>query len=256
MIWATLSAAFVLGLASNFHCIGMCGPIALAIPIKINPKKPNSSKLLGVFLYNIGRVLTYSLLGFLVGLVGFSIQLVGFLQGASFVAGVLIILFAWRGFFPHFGTNKLEQGVFHFIRKKFKTIKEYNTNGKTFLFGMLNGILPCGMVYLALLNALVSPAIEISVFAMMIFGLGTFPAMVAISLIGSNLQHVISKYRVLVPILISIVGLFSILRGANLGIPIISPDRTIMVEKSTVFKSKDKTQENQVPPCCRKKENK
>jgi hypothetical protein len=256
MIWATLSAAFVLGLASNFHCIGMCGPIALAIPFQVNPKKPISSKLLGLFLYNFGRVLTYCLLGFLVGLVGFSIQFVGFLQGASIVAGVLIILFAWRGFFPHMGTTKFENGVLQFISKQFKTLRNANSTRRVFLFGMLNGILPCGMVYLALLNALVSPAIEISVFAMIIFGLGTFPAMMTISFIGSNLQQVISKYRVLVPILISIVGLFSILRGANLGIPMISPDRTIMVEKSTVFKSKDKTQENQVPPCCRKKENK
>lgn len=256
MIWATLSAAFVLGLASNFHCIGMCGPIALAIPFQVNPKKPISSKLLGVFLYNIGRVLTYSLLGFLVGLVGFSIQFVGFLQGASIVAGALIILFAWRGFFPHMGTTKFENGVLQFISKQFKTLRNANSTRRVFLFGMLNGILPCGMVYLALLNALVSPSIEISVLAMMIFGLGTFPAMVAISLIGSNLQHVISKYRVLVPILISIVGLFSILRGANLGIPMISPDSTMMVEKSSTSKVEHSVTQKQIPACCRKKENK
>lgn len=256
MTWAILSAAFVLGLASNFHCIGMCGPIAMAIPFKVNPQNPISSKFLGVFLYNIGRIFTYSLLGLFAGLIGFSIQFVGFLQGASIVAGVLIILFAWRGFFPHIGTTKFENGVLQLISKQFKTLRKVNSTGRVFLFGTLNGILPCGMVYLALLNSLVSPSIEISIFAMMIFGLGTFPAMAAISFLGSNLQQVISKYRVLVPILISIVGLFSILRGANLGIPMVSPDRTMMVEKTSTYKSKNTTTDKQVPPCCRKKENK
>jgi sulfite exporter TauE/SafE len=254
MTWAILSAAFLLGLASNVHCIGMCGPIAMAIPIKVNTQNPISSKFLGVFLYNIGRVITYSFLGLIAGIAGISIQLIGFLQGASIVAGILIILFAWRGFFPNFGTNKFEEGVFRFIRKQFKVIRQLNSTGRTFLFGVLNGILPCGMVYLALLNSLVSPSIELSVLAMMVFGLGTLPAMIAISFLGTNLQQMISKYKIVVPVLITIVGLLSILRGANLGIPMLSPERAMMVEKVSTPESEVSSPKNQIPPCCRKKE--
>ena len=86
-------SAFVLGIVSSLHCIGMCGPIALAIPLNRNSK---TEAFIGVIEYNFGRILTYTTLGLIVGYIGLGIQLIGFLQGLSIIAGIFIILYAWR----------------------------------------------------------------------------------------------------------------------------------------------------------------
>ena len=82
-------AAISLGLLGSFHCIGMCGPIALALPVhQYSPFK----KYLGIFLYNVGRVTTYTFLGIVFGLLGQSFFLGGFQQILSITIGVLLLL--------------------------------------------------------------------------------------------------------------------------------------------------------------------
>jgi len=89
-------AGLIIGLTSNFHCIGMCGPIAMAIPVD---RKNNLTILSGALQYNFGRIIIYTLLGALVGIIGISIQTFGVLQWLSIAAGVAMILYAWRKYF-------------------------------------------------------------------------------------------------------------------------------------------------------------
>ena len=76
MLWTAL----VLGLAGSFHCIGMCGPIAFVIPVDRSSK---SRMIFQIFLYNLGRIITYSLIGVLFGLIGKGLYLAGFQQRLS-----------------------------------------------------------------------------------------------------------------------------------------------------------------------------
>ena len=107
--------AFLLGLAGSFHCIGMCGPIAMAVPVRATD---TVSRLLSVFFYNFGRIVTYSLMGALFGLVGKSMVIAGWQQGLSIGVGVLMLLGVAVSYFniPFF--NNLSLGRFSFLSKQ------------------------------------------------------------------------------------------------------------------------------------------
>ena len=140
-----LALGFILGITSNIHCIGMCGPIALAIPVKRTSH------------YNFGRILSYSFLGLIVGSIGLTIQTLGFLQGLSIVSGLFLILFAWKkwyksAIFSEFPTF----GIHVFIRKNLGKVITSQSPFKIGILGILNGLLPCGMVYAALLNSVLA----------------------------------------------------------------------------------------------------
>src|SRR6478736_5164625 len=83
-------AAFMMGLLGSFHCVGMCGPLALALPIN-NDRA--SARFSGVLLYNTGRILTYSVFGLIFGVIGKSAAFFGFQQWLSITLGLLIICF-------------------------------------------------------------------------------------------------------------------------------------------------------------------
>src|SRR5210317_413309 len=85
MLWSAL----IFGLLGSFHCIGMCGPIAFVLPI---PKGNKSKSFFGTSLYHIGRILSYSLIGLLFGLLGKGLYLAGFQQRLSILIGIIMIL--------------------------------------------------------------------------------------------------------------------------------------------------------------------
>lgn len=221
--------SILLGLTANFHCVGMCGPLALAVPVD---RKSNVSIISGILQYNLGRIFTYSVFGALVGLIGFSIQFFGFLQWTSIISGILMVLFAWKKWispsfeekFPLFGLNK-------FISKGFGFVLAKNLPLKSLFFGALNGLLPCGMVYLALINAMVAGSSLQSAASMFAYGLGTLPGMVFVAFaaqkINGNMRYQLSRA---IPYMLTIVGLLVILRGMNLGIPYLSPKITLKTE--------------------------
>ena len=90
---AFLLSGFILGLAGTAHCIGMCGPISMAIPLD---RSNAGTMLIGIVQYNLGRITTYSAIGFIIGSIGFSVKLIGFLQGLSIVSGILLIVYAYK----------------------------------------------------------------------------------------------------------------------------------------------------------------
>lgn len=215
-------SALVLGLLGSFHCIGMCGPIAIALPLKTNtwPARIASS-----LVYNIGRTITYSILGFIFGLIGKGISLGGLQQWVSIIIGIIMILSV---IFPVlFRKINIEKSTYMMIsRLKGKFSKMFSIRSYTSLFtiGILNGFLPCGLVYIAIAGAIVSGEVQDGVLYMLIFGLGTIPVMMALSILGNVISVKFrNKIRMIVPVFIIIIGILFILRGMNLGIKYISP---------------------------------
>ena len=222
MIWQFIIAGFTLGLIGSLHCVGMCGPLALALPVQYLHK---SQRAFAIGLYQVGRVVTYSTLGLIFGLAGRQVYVAGFQQWFSIGMGILIIFLLiqyWifrRNVRPALLTN-FYLGV---QRVMIKTLK---ARGATsfLLFGMANGLLPCGMVYIALAGALVTTAVHQGVLFMAMFGLGTMPAMMAISVFGQFFSlKVRNSFRRIVPVFVTVMAIVLILRGMNLGIPFISP---------------------------------
>lgn len=212
-------SAFILGLTSSLHCIGMCGPIALIIPVN---RKNNLIMSGQILLYNFGRILTYSILGIIIGSIGFTLQTFQILQWISIASGVLLIAFAWRKYLGHM---KLAGAGFSTINKLYGKIAKSHSPFKLLGLGAVNGLLPCGMVYVAMLNAILAGNLVESGLAMAIFGLGTIPAMFFVSFSASKISSKArARFNVAIPYVLSIVGLLILLRGMNLGIPYISPE--------------------------------
>jgi sulfite exporter TauE/SafE len=219
MLWTAL----ILGLAGSFHCIGMCGPIAFILPID---KSSVSKTVIQTFLYHFGRLLSYAIIGILFGYLGKGLYLAGFQQNLSILMGVIMIIVV---LIPVTIFNK-----FNFSKPLYKLIgklKHYlglylnkKSNKAIFTIGFLNGFLPCGLVYMALIGAISTGNPFQGGIYMAIFGLGTIPMMSGAILLGNFINISIrNKIQKIIPILVIIIGLLFILRGLGLGIPYISP---------------------------------
>lgn len=241
---AIIFAGFILGLTSNFHCVGMCGPIALAIPLDRSSKM---NTLFGALLYHGGRVLTYGILGVVVGSIGLTIETLGLLQWLSIIAGILMIVYAWRKYI-HFVHPTLKfEGVNRFVSKGIGKLLKVRSTWKLIPMGMLNGILPCGMVFAGLFNAAIAGDMISGGLSMIAFGIATLPMMLVVSFFAGRLNSGLRvKFNTVVPYLLTVVGLMIILRGMNLGIPFISPKLNVAQEQPTT--------ENEAPQmemsCC------
>ena len=217
-----ISMAFVMGLVGSFHCLGMCGPIAMALPMG---HRNNGSRLVGGAIYNMGRIFTYSFFGLILGLAGNFLISPEIQNTVSIAFGVFIGIYL---LLPSKTKTSLKiapsQILLVRLRKQIAKFLYIENNSSLFGIGMLNGLLPCGMIYLALTSSfLAGSAVKGSLF-MFSFGLGTFPTMLAAVFFGSFLnQHVRSKLRRLVPIFLFFMAALLIVRGMNLGIPYLSP---------------------------------
>jgi sulfite exporter TauE/SafE len=226
-------AAFLIGLVGSLHCIGMCGPIAIALPV---PDSSNLSFFTGRILYNLGRVVTYSFLGAILGLLGGRIALAGAQQVVSIILGVVIIIavFLPQKYKNYFAQHPVIQKLAHPLKENIGLLFKRGTFSAMFLIGILNGFLPCGLVYVALAGAIASGDAISGAAVMILFGLGTVPAMFAASVFGKFINIGIrTKIRKAVPILAILLGVIFILRGMNLGIPYLSPKLTIQNEVSS-----------------------
>lgn len=212
-IWTALAIGFF----GSFHCIGMCGPIALALP---GSNDSTLSLITGRMLYNSGRVITYSLLGAIFGLIGHSIALAGFQKLLSVLLGILIIISAFSQS-KYFLNWKKKAGLNSIFEKLKSAISsQFKKRGMTTLFtiGILNGLLPCGFVYIGLAGSVTTGDILQGSLFMALFGIGTFPAMMAMSLapgfISLSLRR---KINSLSPYLAIIFGIYLIYRGVAMG---------------------------------------
>jgi sulfite exporter TauE/SafE len=228
---AILFSALVLGLMGSFHCVGMCGPIAIALPLHGNTVL---QKIFGGSLYNIGRTITYGIMGAVFGLLGQGIQFIGFQQKVSVIMGALMIISV---LFPALFKNQynMEKSWFSLVGKLKKSIGKMfsiRTYSSLFFIGMLNGLLPCGLVYMAIAGAIGTGGVAEGSLYMILFGLGTIPMLLAITLAGNFLSLAVrNKINKLIPVLVVVVGILFILRGLSLGIPYLSPPKQKIEQK-------------------------
>lgn len=228
-----LYSAFILGILGSFHCIGMCGPIAFMLPVS---RKNKMIKFFQIFLYHFGRLFSYSIIGLAFGLIGKSLNIFGIQQQLSIGIGVLMILVI---LLP---SKKLQK--FNFSSPLYRIIGKVKsslgaalkkrTPDTFFTIGFLNGFLPCGLVYMAVLGAVASGSTVSGSLYMLLFGLGTIPLMTTAVFFSSLLSGGI-RYKIqrLIPTFVFLIGLLFILRGLGLGIPYLSPAPAItLVEAS------------------------
>ena len=213
----------MLGLASSLHCVGMCGPIAFSLGL--NPKNKIDFTLRN-FTYQFGRITTYSALGALLGIIGFSVSFAGLQNPLSIFAGILMILMAALP--KNLGADNLGMKPFTRLMYKIKTglgnfLRRKNYSS-LYITGLLNGLLPCGAVYAALTGSIAVGSIAGGALFMFFFGLGTIPLMFA-SVLAGNVVSLQLRQKILkfLPYLMIFLGILFILRGLNLNIPYISP---------------------------------
>ena len=227
MLWSAL----IFGLLGSFHCVGMCGPIAFMLPVdRKNPVK----RAFQLMSYHAGRILTYSILGLVFGIVGKSFNLFGIQQQLSIIIGVLMIVVI---LIPTKFFNK-----YNFSRPLYKAVGKVKSSmgmalkkkdpGTFFTIGYLNGLLPCGLVYMAIFGALASGGALEGGLYMAVFGLGTIPLMTTAIYLGNFLKGK-AKQRIvkMIPVFVVIVGVLFIVRGLGLGIPYVSPSKMVSIEK-------------------------
>lgn len=212
----------------SFHCIGMCGPIALALP-------KNNPLVVTRLLYNSGRVITYSLLGLLFGLLGSKLQMIGLQQAISIALGLIILISVIT---PQsyrikainlLGLNR----IIGILKNSFAGAFKQHTMASMLLIGILNGLLPCGFVYIGITGAIAIGNPVESMLFMTMFGVGTIPVMLGTSVIGGviNINFRRRLTRILPAFTIILAAIF-ILRGLNLGIPYLSPKFESKTEQS------------------------
>ena len=210
----------------------MCGPIVAAIPTK---SATNLGVLLKLIQYHFGRIFTYSVLGLIIGNIGFTLATFGALQWISIVSGFVLIAFAWKKYFLGYIKWSGFSTITSYISTNVGKVLRSHTRFKLVLLGMLNGLLPCGMVFIALTNALLTGSAASSAFAMAIFGLGTLPAMIAVGLMLNKISLSLrAKMSKALPYLLTLVGLLIVLRGMNLNIPFISPKIEVVSESHVI----------------------
>ncbi|SIO54455.1 sulfite exporter TauE/SafE family protein [Chitinophaga niabensis] len=207
--------ALLLGFMGSFHCIGMCGPIALTLPVR---HLSGPRKIAGILLYNFGRIVAYMFMGVIFGWLGKQFFLGGLQQWLSISLGtllLLVVLFQKRmHFFPQLVFVKKILGKL-LAQQRFSTL---------FGIGFFNGFLPCGLVYLGIAGALATGGILHGMIFMGAFGAGTLPAMMAVTWFSQLISIPIrQRIRQMIPVMITIMAVLLILRGLNLGIPYISP---------------------------------
>lgn len=222
MDWQIFLSGLSIGLISSFHCVGMCGPIAFSLPVHY--LKPHQ-RMMGVLLYNLGRVSVYSLLGLLFGFIGRLIFLQGFARWFSIALGIAILAIVLYNAFSKSYVHvnfldkanlKLQKFIASYIQKK----QLYGM----LLIGAANGLLPCGMVYFAIAGALATSSVVHGVLFMASFGIGTLPLMMLMSYFGFMISISLrNNMKKIVPYFMAAMAILLILRGMNLGIPYISP---------------------------------
>ena len=224
---ALLITAFGLGILGSAHCLGMCGPLALAIPA---PKNTLGQRLRSALLLNGGRVITYALIGALFGLFGRGLQLAGLQQGVSIAMGAVILLSLLMPSILKF--RWLTKGAGTFVMRMQGVMARQlkrTSSGGLFITGTLNGLLPCGMVYLALAGALAQDGWWQGALFMLFFGLGTWPALIGLRVSGGFFgPQFRSRLKQVAPYAYAVIAVLFILRGLGLGIPFISPDLQMM----------------------------
>ena len=218
MSTAMLIAALLMGLTGSLHCAGMCGPIVWVMPFQ---QYTGVKRGLGIALYHTGRISVYALLGVVLHLFKDMFQ-PQWQQYFSLAAGVMLLVTGILYFLPQAGFRvKLPWTAL--VTKGLGKVMSQRHPLWLAAAGALNGLLPCGMVYMALAASVAVSNTGQAALMMYAFGLGTVPMMVAITLLRNRAPLRFLFFRKWTPLLMLLFGCLFVLRGANLGIPLLSP---------------------------------
>ena len=227
-----LYSAFIFGLISSFHCIGMCGPIAMMLPVD---RSNEAKKITQIITYHIGKLTAYGTLGLIFGLLGRSFYLAGMQQQLSIIVGILMILVA---VIPGrvFAKYNFSKPVYRVITKVKSSLGQQFKNKSyksLFTIGLLNGFLPCGMVYVAIFGAIAMQSVSLGVLYMLLFGIGTIPMLTAVIYISNILSFSLrGTLQKIIPVVAVVIGMLFIIRGLGLDIPYLSPSNMSLFVQS------------------------
>jgi uncharacterized protein len=219
----SIFTGLIIGFVGSFHCVGMCGPIAIALPV---PNSNNIKFFIGRIIYNLGRIISYTLMGLLFGFIGKKLRISGLQQILSISLGIIIIATVIT---PQKYRNKILainfiQKILVPLRSSIGSLFKQKSYASFLSIGFMNGFLPCGFVYVGLAVAISMGNPLNGMLFMIMFGLGTFPAMFGVSIFGKfinfDLRRRLSK---LTPVFAIFLATLFIIRGMNLGIPYLSP---------------------------------
>ena len=219
MLWT----AVILGFLGSFHCLGMCGPIVFALRGR---GWAHWRFLVGRLLYNGGRIVTYAGLGALVALLGLGAGFFHLQQALSITIGVLLLLWAFSeaGWLKRIGFASQMSRWVSWVKGGFSKFWQMEGLGAQFMVGFFNGLLPCGLVYLALAYSAMAVTPWEGAAFMALFGAGTLPMMLAVAFSAKVITPALRQKVVkAIPYFIMAFAVLFILRGMNLGIPYISP---------------------------------
>jgi uncharacterized protein len=218
-----LYSALILGLVSSLHCIGMCGPIAMMLPVdRNNPAK----KTIQILLYHAGRITAYGALGLVFGMLGRGLFLAGIQQRFSIVTGIIMIIIVMvpEKIVAKYNFSKPVYRIISNVKSGLGS--QFRKKGSKALFtaGLLNGFLPCGMVYAALFGAIAMQSVAYGTFYMVLYGIGTIPLMSLVVYASGILKSPLrNSFRRVVPYAAVLIGMLFIVRGLGLDIPYLSP---------------------------------
>ena len=218
-----LYTAIIFGLISSLHCIGMCGPIAMMLPV--DHKNP-SKKALQVLIYHMGRLTSYGILGLAFGLLGRGFYMAGIQQQLSIAVGVGMIVLAVvpEKILANYNFSKPVYRLITKIKSSLGAQFKRKTPDAFFTIGLFNGLLPCGLVYAALFGAIAMQNVTLGIAYMILYGLCTIPMMSAVVYVSSLLSMPFrSQLQRAVPIVTVVIGVLFVLRGMGLDIAYISP---------------------------------
>ncbi len=227
-------SAIVLGLMGSLHCVGMCGPIAFMLPVD---RDNNLKKLFQIAVYHFGRLLAYSSMGVVFGFLGKGLYVFGIQQKLSIIVGLLMIIIVLipKKTFNKYNLSKPIYRILSKVKTNLGKALQKKTADTFLTIGFLNGFLPCGLVYMALIGAIaMATPIEGGIY-MILFGFGTIPLMTSAIYLSNFLKGAVKKkVQRLIPVFVVTMGLLFIIRGLGLGIPYVSPKPVTEVVSSTI----------------------
>ncbi len=224
-----------MGFTGSLHCAGMCGPIVWIMPFQMFK---GAQKVLAMVLYHTGRISVYALLALVLhsfrNLFNPTIQ-----QYISVILGSILLLTGILSFFSnHLLQVKLPWGAF--VKNQLGKVIGKPGFAAITTAGVLNGLLPCGLVYMALSASMTVNSTAQAIGLIYFFGIGTLPMLVSISLLKNKIRFLRGSHvKKLVPIIVFSFGCLFVLRGMNLGIPYLSPKVVVA--------------QNGIHSCCHKK---
>lgn len=229
-----LVSGLVLGLLGSLHCVGMCGPIAFMLPVD---HSNSFKKVSQIGIYHFGRLLAYSIIGLVFGLLGKSLYIFGLQQQLSIAIGIIMIVLVLIPYktISKYNLSRPINKIISKVKSNLGQALKKKTSDTFLTIGFLNGFLPCGLVYMAVFGSLATGSLLQGSLYMILFGLGTIPLMTSAIYLGKFLNSTIKqRIQKAIPVFVVVIGVLFILRGLGLGIPYISPAPVVEMASSAI----------------------